>query len=57
MKTIKKLVAVVWPIIYIKLVELADKTETKFDDAAVEGINTAILEWLKDPSSDQLKLF
>jgi len=52
MKLAKNIIKVVWPIIYSKLAEMAQKTTTPFDDYAVAGINTAIQEWLQDDSDE-----
>lgn len=52
MNIIKTIVKAVWPIIYNVLAKAADKTETPFDDIAVEGVNAAVEEWLEDTDDD-----
>jgi len=52
MKTIKRVISVVWPIIYSKLTELALKTETQFDDLTLKAVNTFVQEWL-DSDEDE----
>lgn len=52
MKTAKQVIKVVWPIIYSKLSQLAEKSDTKIDDHIVQAVNTFVLEWLEDDSDE-----
>jgi hypothetical protein len=46
MEIVKKILAVVWPIVYGQLKKLAEKTATPFDDAAVLAADAAVNYWL-----------
>jgi hypothetical protein len=48
MKIIKKIIELVWPVIYEQLEMLVEKTDVKFDDYALEAVNAAIVEFLKE---------
>ena len=52
MKTVKAIIKVVWPIIYSKLSGLTQKTETQFDDMALNAASTFILEWLNSEDDE-----
>lgn len=52
MKTVKRIISVVWPIVYSKLNELTLKTETKFDDLTLQAVNTFVLEWLESEDDE-----
>lgn len=52
MKTVKRIISVVWPIIYSKLSELVEKTETQFDDLTLQAVNTFVLEWLESQEDE-----
>ena len=52
MRIAKKIISVVWPIIYSKLVEAAQSTKTEIDDHIVQAVNTFIIEWL-DSEKDE----
>jgi len=47
MRIAKAVIAAVWPVVYSKLSELVEKTDTKFDDLALAAASTFILEWLE----------
>lgn len=46
MKIVKQIVAVVWPIVYTQLEQLAKKSETPWDDIAVQTANTVLRAWI-----------
>jgi len=52
MKIAKQIIRVVWPVIYSKLSELAQKTETPFDDIGLASVNTFFLEWLNSEKDE-----
>lgn len=48
MNLAKRIIEVIWPIIYVQLEELAASTDNRFDDIALEAVNAAIEKFLLD---------
>jgi hypothetical protein len=46
MKILKQILGVIWPIVYEQLVKLAEKTETPWDNVAVQTANSVLRAWL-----------
>lgn len=48
MKLAKELAAFMWPWIYQKLQQLAESTDTRFDDIALEAADATIHAWIEE---------
>lgn len=53
MKVIKMIVAAVWPIIYAQLMKLALSTDTRFDEIALQAVDSSINAWLEMEDKDE----
>ena len=53
MKLAKTIIRAIWPILYNQLEKWTEKTESKWDDIALDSMSFAIMAWLDSDEDEE----